>query len=71
VEEVFELDPDLIEPAPRVGSHLKTEFIRGMGKRDDSFIIILDAEKMLSSEELSVATVPMAETSSEARAANE
>ncbi|MCX5810782.1 MAG: chemotaxis protein CheW [Proteobacteria bacterium] len=52
VQEVFELEPDQIEPAPRIGIQLKTEFIRGMGKRDDRFIIILDIDKVFSSEEL-------------------
>ena len=52
VQEVFELEPDQIEPAPKIGIQLKTEFIRGMGKRDDHFIIILDINKVFSSEEL-------------------
>jgi len=54
VQEVVELDPGAIEPAPRIGSHLRCEFIKGMGKRDDHFIIILDAATILSSEELSM-----------------
>jgi purine-binding chemotaxis protein CheW len=54
VQEVLELEPDKIEPAPRIGTQLKTEFIRGMGKRDDRFIIILDVDKVFSSEELAV-----------------
>jgi len=52
VQEVFELDPDKIEPAPRIGIKLKTEFIKGMGKRDDHFIIILDIDKVFTAEEL-------------------
>jgi len=55
VQEVFELEPDQIEPAPKIGIQIRTEFIRGMGKRDDRFIIILDADKVFSSEELSIA----------------
>jgi purine-binding chemotaxis protein CheW len=55
VEEVFELEPGQIEPAPKIGVQLKTEFIKGMGKRDDRFIIILDIDKVFSSEELSMA----------------
>ena len=55
VQEVFELEPDQIEPAPRIGTQLKTEFIKGMGKRDDRFIIMLDIDKVFSSEELSMA----------------
>ena len=55
VQEVFELEPDQIEPAPKIGTQLKTEFIKGMGKRDDRFIIMLDIDKVFSSEELSMA----------------
>jgi purine-binding chemotaxis protein CheW len=52
VQEVFELEPDQIEPAPRIGTHLKTEFIRGMGKKDDHFIILLNIDKVFTSEDL-------------------
>jgi len=52
VQEVFEMDSSLIEPAPRIGTQLKTEFIKGMGKKDDSFIIILDIAKVFSLEDL-------------------
>jgi purine-binding chemotaxis protein CheW len=52
VQEVFELEPGEIEPAPKIGTHLNTEFIRGMGKKNDRFIIILDIDKVFSSEEL-------------------
>jgi len=54
VQEVFELEPGQIEPAPRIGTKLKTEFIKGMGKRDDRFIILLDVDKAFSAEELSL-----------------
>jgi purine-binding chemotaxis protein CheW len=53
VQEVFELEADQIEPAPKIGTHLRTEFIRGMGKRDETFIIILDIDKVFSVEEIS------------------
>jgi len=52
VQEVIELEPAQIEPAPRMGTRLKTEFIRGMGKRDGEFIIILDIDKVFSSQEV-------------------
>ena len=55
VQEVLELEPDQIEPAPRIGTQLKTEFIKGMGKRDDRFIILLDVDRIFSSEELTMA----------------
>lgn len=52
VQEVFELEPEQIEPPPKIGTQLKTDFIKGMGKRDDGFIIVLDVNKVFSSEEL-------------------
>ncbi len=55
VQEVFELEPDQIEPAPKIGTQLKTEFIKGMGKKDDHFIILLNIDKVFSSEELATA----------------
>ncbi len=52
VQEVFEIEPQNIEPAPKIGTRLRTDFIKGMGKRDDSFIIILDIDKVFNSQEL-------------------
>ena len=52
VEEVFELEPKEIEPAPRMGTRLNTRFIKGMGKRNERFIILLDIDKVFSTEEL-------------------
>ena len=55
VQEVMDLDPDQIEPPPRIGTRLNTKFIKGMGKRDDHFIIILDIDKVFSADELAMA----------------
>jgi purine-binding chemotaxis protein CheW len=52
VQEVMDLDSDHIEPPPKIGTKLNTDFIRGMGKQDGEFLIILDIEKIFSSEEL-------------------
>lgn len=52
VHEVIELDPASIEPPPRIALRWRTEFIRGMGRRGDDFIIILDVNAVFSSEEL-------------------
>ncbi|KJR40501.1 scaffold protein CheW associated with MCPs of class 34H, partial [Candidatus Magnetoovum chiemensis] len=46
--------PSSIEAAPRLGTNLNTAFIKGMGKRDDTFIIILDIDKIFSLEELAM-----------------
>ena len=52
VQEVLDLEPQQIEPAPKIGTKLRTEFIRGMGRRDERFIIILDIDKVFSGDEL-------------------
>jgi len=54
VQEVLDLEPGQIEPAPRIGTRLRTEFIRGMGKRDEQFVIILDIDRIFSVDELSL-----------------
>lgn len=59
VQEVIDLGAEQIEPAPRIGTRLRTDFIRGMGKRDEQFVIILDIDKIFSADELSL--VPDAE----------
>ena len=53
VHEVMELEPESIEPAPKIGAKLNTDFIKGMGKRDDEFVMILDIDKVFSAGELS------------------
>ena len=53
VQEVFELEPENIEPAPRIGMKLDTTFIMGMGKHSDTFIIILDIDRVFSDDDLS------------------
>jgi purine-binding chemotaxis protein CheW len=51
---VLEIRPDQIEPAPRLGTRLKTEFITGMGKVDEQFLILLNIDRVFSSEELAI-----------------
>ena len=53
VEEVIDLEPEQIQPAPRMGTQIRTDFIKGMGRRDAEFIMILDIDRVFSAEELS------------------
>jgi purine-binding chemotaxis protein CheW len=68
VQEVMELDPDQIEPPPRIGTRLNTKFIKGMGKQGEGFLIIIDIDKVFSADELIMAQemggeqLPLAET---------
>ncbi len=54
MQEVIDLGPEHIAPAPRIGTKLNTEFIRGMGKQNDRFVIILDIDKIFSTDELAL-----------------
>ena len=56
VDEVIELEPTHIENPPRIGMRWRTEFIKGIGKRDDKFIIILDIDRVFSTDELALVT---------------
>jgi purine-binding chemotaxis protein CheW len=51
VQEVVELDPSQIEPPPRIGMKLNIDFIKGMGKLNNEFVIILDSDKIFSFDE--------------------
>ena len=53
VEEVIDLEPEHIQPAPKMGTQIRTEFIKGMGTRDAQFIMILDIDRVFSAEEMS------------------
>jgi purine-binding chemotaxis protein CheW len=54
VHEVIELEPSNIDPPPRIAMRWRADFIQGMGKRGDDFIIILDVNAVFSSEELAL-----------------
>jgi len=55
VQEVLEISTGQIEPPPRLGTKLNTEFIRGMGNCNDEFVIILDIDKVFTVDELELA----------------
>jgi len=50
VHEVIELEPDQVNPPPRIAMRWRTELIQGMGRRGDEFIIILDIKQVFSSD---------------------
>ncbi|MDN3575535.1 chemotaxis protein CheW [Chitinimonas viridis] len=52
VDEVLDLPPEAIEPAPAFGAQLRAEFIRGMGKISGRFVIVLALEHVLSIDEM-------------------
>lgn len=44
------LDKD-IEPAPKMGALIKTEYVKGMGRQGERFIIIVDTDSIFSQQE--------------------
>lgn len=54
VSEVLEILPGEIEPAPAFGAKVRADFISGMGKIDGKFVIILDVNRVLSVDEMSM-----------------
>lgn len=52
VLEVLDLVAESLEPPPRIGTGLKTDFIRGMGSLGEAFLIVLDIDRIFSSDEL-------------------
>ena len=63
VHNVMDLEPGQIEAAPKIGARWNTEFIKGIGKHDDQFIIILNVDRIFSADEL--AMVQQKETDTE------
>ena len=55
VQEVFDLNHDEIEPAPKIGTLLNTDFLKGMGKKNEEFILLLEIDKVFYTDELEAA----------------
>lgn len=52
VSEVLEIPLDRIEPAPAFGQHLRPDFIEGMARLNEGFVVILDEHRVLSIPEM-------------------
>lgn len=53
VNEILEIPASHMQPAPDFGTDIRTDFIQAMGRVNDSFMILLNIEHVLSVEELS------------------
>ncbi len=62
VQEVIEMTEEMIDPPPRMGASIDAAYIKGMGKSEDGFIIILDAARLFSDEELAGAVAATEES---------
>jgi len=54
VQEVLELNDKEILPPPSIGSKYKSEFIEGMARSNDQFIMILNMDMIFSTDELAM-----------------
>jgi purine-binding chemotaxis protein CheW len=61
VHEVIELEPSQIAPPPTIAMRWRSEFIQGMGKRGDDFIILLDINAVFSAGEMTTIRATAAE----------
>ena len=52
VNQVIELRDTSIQPPPAFGTKVRLEFLRGLGEVENGFILVLDIERLLTSEEL-------------------
>ncbi len=52
VLEVMEVPDNAIQPSPSVDAKYKLEYIRGMYRKDDDFILLLNLDKVFSIEEM-------------------
>lgn len=52
VLEVMEFDQDKILPAPNLGSKYHSDFISGIVRKDDKFIMLLDIDMVFSLDEI-------------------
>ena len=52
VSEVLRVPADTVEPPPPVVAGVESEYISGVGKLQDRLLILLDLDKLLSTEEM-------------------
>jgi purine-binding chemotaxis protein CheW len=53
VNEVLEIPASEIEPPPTFGASVRTDYVKGMGKVGDRFVIILNVDVALSIDDMS------------------
>jgi len=53
VHDVIDINLDDIDESPETGTHWRREFVKGIGKYDENFILILDMDKVFSDTDTS------------------
>ncbi|MBE0461881.1 MAG: chemotaxis protein CheW [Halomonadaceae bacterium] len=54
VSDVMTLTPEQIKPAPEFGVTLSSDFLSGLGSLDDRMLVLVDIDKLLTSEEMAL-----------------
>ena len=52
VSQVISMSDDNILPAPAFGTRMRIDFLRGMGKSGDKFVLVLDIDKVVGAGDL-------------------
>ncbi|WBY00599.1 chemotaxis protein CheW [Ramlibacter tataouinensis] len=52
VSDVITLSPEQVKPAPEMGSVLDTDYLIGLGTLDQRMLILVDIDKLMTSEEM-------------------
>jgi purine-binding chemotaxis protein CheW len=52
VSDVISLIPGQIKPAPEMGSAMDTDYLTGLGTLDERMVILVDIDKLMSSNEI-------------------
>ncbi|HSP15591.1 MAG TPA: chemotaxis protein CheW [Thermoanaerobaculia bacterium] len=61
VSQVIDLPGDAIEPPPAFGTRARPDFLQGVGKNGDRFVLILDLDRLLTDQEInSIVSEPVA-----------
>jgi purine-binding chemotaxis protein CheW len=55
ISDVLEILPEEFQTTGNLPSNVRREYLKGVGKKDDKMIILLDMDHLLSSEELELA----------------
>ena len=52
VNKVLSIEAESIEPPPKIGMSIQTDFIQGMGHVEEGFVVILNVRELLTAEDL-------------------
>lgn len=55
VSDVVNLSPEQIKPAPAMGSALNSDYLMGVGTLEERMLILMDIDKIMSSEDIGLA----------------